>query len=265
MAAHRLLQDIALDNLRHLLSGTSATIKVSRVTGLYGGYIESGLALRVAFDEKDRKAVLAALAKFADNFNREQVHVRRKTAVEIGTEFDDGSYVTPVYKWTLKEPLSRKQIEKVIAESGLPGLTFGDDFIEAYYVGDPKDGTAISKFENAISRADQFIESYGGKIRRTAAQLWVYGDRRRGLGFERIRGDVPSGTGVANQTARRVETPIGRLTGTAPEVLIPSSSGLGSKPGDWASPSTRHGLNPFFIRARFETARVVAPRVGRKS
>ena len=83
--AHQLVQMIALDNLRHLLSGTSARIKADGVTGLYGGFVESGLSISVTFEDRDRPAVLAALVRFADNFNQEQVHVRRQTKDKPGT------------------------------------------------------------------------------------------------------------------------------------------------------------------------------------
>ncbi len=204
MLAHRLLQDLALDNLRHLLAGTSARVKADGVTGLYGGYVESGLSMTVSFADDDRSAVLAALAKFADNFNQEQIHVRRGIKAKVGTSFDDGSYVTHVFRFELERGLNRKQIDKVIADSGLPGLTFGDDFVEAYYVGDPSNEEAINQFRERALRARQSL----GKNVRTVdigpARLWTYGDRDRGLGFERVRGDVPAGTGVSNETAKRV-------------------------------------------------------------
>jgi len=169
--AHRLLQDIALDNLRHLLAGTSARVKADGVTGLYGGYLESGLSMSVSFADNDRPAVLAALAKFADNFNQEQVHVRRGVKAKAGTAFDDGSYVTPVYRWELKQALTRKQIEKVIAESGLFGLTFADDFVEAYYVGDPSNEAARQEFDQAIERADRLLGRAADGVGRSVARL----------------------------------------------------------------------------------------------
>lgn len=211
--AHQLLQDIALDNLRHLLSGTSARVKANGATGLYGGEIESSLALTVSFADEDRQAVLAALAKFADNFNQEQVHVRRGIKAKIGTAFADGSYATPVYRWDLREALPRRQIETVIKKSGLYGLTFGDDFVEAYYVGDPRDEQAVKQFYANASTADGLLGEAGGTLSRSVAQLWPYGYGEGAIGYERIRGDVPAGTGISSETAKRVAGYLNQIEG----------------------------------------------------
>jgi len=121
-----------------------------------------------------------------------------------GTVYDEDWFATPVYRWELSRPLTRKKLKSVIAESGLAGLTAGDDFIEAYYVGDPANEAGIAEFEDRIHRADRSLGSATQGIGRSVARLWAYGDSSRGLGFERVRGDVPAGTGVANKTAARV-------------------------------------------------------------
>jgi hypothetical protein len=202
--AHQLLQDIALDNLKHLLDGTSARIKADGATGLYGGYVETSLSMTVSFSDNDRAQVLAGLAKFAENFNQEQIHVRRGTKAKAGTAFADGSYATPVYRWDLKEALTRKQIEKVIEKSGLYGLTFGDDFVEAYYVGDPTDEQAIEQFYTNATTADGLLGKAGGQVSRSVAQLWPYGQGDGTIGYDRIRGDVSAGPATTSETARRV-------------------------------------------------------------
>lgn len=202
--AHALLQDIALDNLRHLLAGTSARVRADGATGLYGGAVESSLSATVSFADNDRAQVLAALAKFAENFNQEQVHVRRGTSKKAGHQFGDGSYATPVFRWNLKSALSRKQIEKVISDSGLYGLTFGDSFVEAYYVGDPKDAEAIEQFKRNIAAADQSVGSRAAGLDSSVAQLWPYGQGAGTIGYERIRGDISVGSGVRSETAKRV-------------------------------------------------------------
>jgi ribosomal protein S18 acetylase RimI-like enzyme len=202
--AHALLQDIAADSLRHLMAGTSAKLVVDRSTGLYGGASEPSLGMTVTFTDNDSNKVLAALAKFADNFNQEQVHVRKPTTAKLGTVFEDGSYATLSYRWDLKQALTAKQIQKVIDESGLYGLTFGDDFVEAYYVGDVNNDEQISAFKQAIERAAERLGKSSSGSEQSVARLWPYGHGEGTIGYERIRGDVAPGPSAASQTARRV-------------------------------------------------------------
>lgn len=201
--AHELLQNIALDNLRHLLAGTSARVKANGATGLYGGYVESSLSATVSFADNDRPQVLAALAKFADNFNQEQVHVRRDVKAKPGTQFADGSYATAVYRWELNKALTRKQIETIIEKSGLYGLTFGDGFIEAYYVGDFNE-EQFAAFERGIETAAGLVGKAAGSFGRSVERLWPYGQGAGTIGYDRIQGDVSAGSGVRSETAKRV-------------------------------------------------------------
>ena len=201
--AHKLLQDIALDNLQHLLAGTSAKIKAEGAVGLYGGYAETSLSMTVSFADNERAQVLAALAKFAENFNQEQVHVRSGTKEKVGAQFDDGSYATPSYRIDLKRALSQKEVQKIIDESGLFGLTFGDDFIEAYYVGDFNE-QGFANFEQGVETATRLVGTAAAKSGRTVTRLWPYGRGVGTIGFERIRGDVSAGPAVSSQTAKRV-------------------------------------------------------------
>lgn len=202
--AHQLLQDIALDSLRHLLGGTSAKIKADRATGLYGGGVEPSLGLSITFTDGDRKAVLAGLAKFGENFNQEQIHVRGGSKYKAGHDFGDGSYATPVIRWPLKKALDRKQIQKIIDKSGLYGLTFGDDFVEAYYVGDPADEEGRAGFDESIATADRLLGQAAEGARREVARLWAYGHGDSAIGYDRIRGDVAAGPATESDTARRV-------------------------------------------------------------
>lgn len=203
--AHALIQDIGVDNLKFLLAGTSSKIKVDRATGLYGGYAEPSLGIDINFQDSERGPVLAALAKFASNFNQEQIHVRQETSDEVGTVYEDGSYVTPTMRWELKEALPKKKIEEIIKKSGLFGLTFGGDFVEAYYVGDPGDGQAIENFRLAISKADKLVGSSSAKNLAGSARLWAYG-RGDGVtqGYAAIEGDVRAGAPGPSETAKRV-------------------------------------------------------------
>jgi hypothetical protein len=209
--AHQLLQDIAVDSLRHLLGGTSAKLKVERATGLYDGSVEPSLGVAITFADTDRKAVLAALAKFGENFNQEQIHVRGGTKFKAGHQFDDGSYATPVWRWGLDKALTRKQIQQIIDKSGLYGLTFGDDFVEAYYVGDPTNEEAINEFQDGAERVNISLGKNGSTARRETARLWAYGRGGGAIGYDRIRGDVAAGPATESDTARRVAEYLNRV------------------------------------------------------
>lgn len=202
--AHKLLQDIALDNLRHLLAGTSAKIKAEGATGLYGGYVETSLSMTVTFTDTDRSTVLAAIEKFAQNFNQEQVHVRKETKEKSIGVFDDGSYVTPSYRWELNKALTRKNIESIIKQSGLYGLTFGDDFVEAYYVGDVTNEQERGQFYASAEVADRLLGKAGARVSKSLTRLWPYGRGEGAIGYERIRGDVSAGQATSSKTAQRV-------------------------------------------------------------
>lgn len=192
--AHAQLQILAVDGLKDALKGVSASFQYDPVTGLYGGASEPSLAVTVSFKDKDRDVVLAALKQFADNFKQEQIHVRQATKDQIGTEYDDGSYVTPVYRWELNRALDRKEVQKVIDRSGLYGLTFGDGFVEAYYVGNPKDANSISQFQQGADRVRASIGQDGQGVTRRLARLWAYGDRGDGaIGWGRAGGDSAAG------------------------------------------------------------------------
>ncbi len=204
--AAALLQDIALDSLRHLVSGTRAKVIADRVTGLYGGAMEPSLGVTVTFGEFEKDAVLAALAKFADNFKQEQIHVRREVNAPIGTDFGDGSVAVPVYRWELNKAMTRSQIEKVIDESGLFGLTAGDGFLEAYFVAeDYHDDQAIADFYERIRRADASLGSRSTGLQERTARLWAYGHGFGATaGYDAIRGGIQTSSAVRSETAKRV-------------------------------------------------------------
>ncbi len=207
MQAARLLQDAAYDALKHLLAGTSAKIKRQNATGLYGGEVEPSLGVTLTFGDSDRAKVLAALARFADNFNQQQIHVRRATSAKAGTQYADGSYATPVYRFDLSKALDRRAVQRVIDKSGLYGLTFGDDFVEAYFVGDATNVDARREFADQIDRARGSLGGAVAGYQESVARLWPYGDSFAGeptIGYEAIRGDVSAGPVAALPTARRI-------------------------------------------------------------
>ncbi len=174
------LQWLASAGLKEALKGTSARVKFDLATGLYGGYAEPSLAAIVSFKPEDRQVVLEALKQFADNYKQEQVHVRQSTDAALGVKFQDGSYSTPTYRWDLSRALSKQEIQDVIDKSGLYGLTFGDDFVEAYYVGDVTNELARNDFDTAIQSADRLLGAANQGIRREVTRLWAYGDRGDG-------------------------------------------------------------------------------------
>ena len=55
----------------------------------------------MSFQERDRARALSSLAKFATNFNQEQVHVRgvKKPRTGVPYQYEDGSYNTEVVRW----------------------------------------------------------------------------------------------------------------------------------------------------------------------
>jgi hypothetical protein len=102
------------------------------------------------------------------------------------------------------QDLSNKEVQKVIDKSGLYGLSFGDGFIEAYFVGDVKNEPNRKNFDAAIQRADQYLGAGAGGAGRSVARLWPYGYGEGTIGYDRIRGDLPAGQATFSKTARRV-------------------------------------------------------------
>jgi hypothetical protein len=197
---------VAKDALNYLLGGTGAKVVATPVTGLFGGSVEPSLGVSVTFDESERGPVLAAIAKFAQNFNQFEMHARQSTKDAPGTVYDDGSYTVPVYTWQLVQPLDRAAIQRIIDDSGLYGLTFGDKFVEAYFVGDVKNESEINDFTSAANRATQSLGQSSSGLRIRSSRLWAYShDGHPGtVGYDRIAGDVSYGQAAFSQTARRI-------------------------------------------------------------
>lgn len=158
--------------------------------------------------------MLAALAKFADNFNQEHVqvhvhvHVREATTDDVGKTYEDGSFTTPSFRIELASPLSRERIDSTIEDSGLAGLTVNDQYLEFYYVGDPENGSAISEFEQQAERAIASVGSDAGAVDGKATRIWRYGEglteNDRTIGYEQIRGFIHTPKAGSSRTAKRV-------------------------------------------------------------
>ena len=106
--------------------------------GFYGGEAEPSLSLQIEMKNIDKPRTLAALARFADMFNQEQIHVREapaKNKKKVGYQYTDGSMNTSVVKYELNEQLTEQELTKIIDESGLVGFTVGEDgSLLAYYL-----------------------------------------------------------------------------------------------------------------------------------
>jgi hypothetical protein len=190
--AYAVLQNVAASTLKHLLSGTNARVTVSGVKGVYESDREPAIVAQVRFKESDTTAVLAALAKFADNFNQEQIHVRTKTAYKVGHDFGDGTYATPVYTVKLKNELTEQDIVDIVNNAGLKGFSVSANELTAYHVQGEENDTA--GYKEFLSKLEGIYESYGaddGRLQFQTQRLAVYG-RGYGarLGYADISGIV---------------------------------------------------------------------------
>jgi hypothetical protein len=73
--------------------------------------------------------------------------------------------------------------------SGLKGVTLTDDYLEAYYDGDPNDQAAQKAFEEAVARARKLLGSDASSYRRTIDRFRAYGS---GDGATHSYGDIES-------------------------------------------------------------------------
>lgn len=211
VSASLLLQEVAADALRTLTSRIdSVEINMTPAHGLFGGDVEPSLGLTMSFQGKDRDEALAALERFAQNFNQEQIHVRLDAdeGSRVGKVYDDGSYNTAVSEWTLAQPLSHAHIQQVIETSGLYGLTATDTTLTAYYVGDPTDAEAIKEFADSVKRATKSLGASSTGYSNARERLWTYG---HGEGARQTYGSIsgvvrPPKEDLPSVTAQRVAT-----------------------------------------------------------
>lgn len=208
-SASSALNGVAEDALRRLTEKIpSARVEYEDNQGLYYGDLEPSLGMSVTFEEQDRQSVLAALAKFADNFNQQQIHVRQETDMPIGHDFGDGSFSVPVRRFELTRPLTRQEVEDVVKKSGLVGLTSSETYLETYYVGDVNDQAAIANFTAALDRAGAALGQSNAGVGRATNRLWRYGQgfdaNDRPIPYSAIAGDVRTGEAGASPTAKRL-------------------------------------------------------------
>lgn len=221
--AATLLHYVARDMLTRLTSAIDG-VELSSVDsyGLYKGDKEPSLGVTVTVTNPDAiPELLAALAKFADNFNQQQVHVREDTDAEVGYEFGDGSFATPVYRVALNEPLSDTELNRIMTESGLVGLTANEQYLEFYYVGEvgsEKANEQINEFFNSAERAQQLLGTKSSGIRRKTQRLYIYGEFG-GIPYNQIASGLRTQSAAPESvTARRIaEDQVGRTIEPAPQ------------------------------------------------
>lgn len=208
-AASVLLNQVARNALTQLTSGIdSVRVEYDDNRGLYFGELEPSIGARVTFDEADRGGVLAALAKFADNYNQHQIHVRQETNMPVGHVFEDGSFATDVARFNLRRPMSREEVQKVITDSGLVGMTINTNYLEAYFAGNPENVSERDKFKASVAKAYQSLDGNVSTVDRSVSRLWRYGKPLyagdRPIGYSAISGLVRPRPAQGNETARLI-------------------------------------------------------------
>lgn len=260
-AAIETLNGIARDSLEHLLGGIDdVEVSYDSNFGVYMGEGEPSLGVSISFGEKNRPFVLAALARFAENFNQQEVHVRREVDdFEGRTDYGDGSYSTPVHHVVLnpKQELTIDEIKKIMETSGLKGLTVNKRYLEAYYVGDVEDAAAIAEWERQFAGV---VQSLTGRIKTdhsTVARLWVYGDTTGSIPYSSIQGDIrPSKTGAVKTVARVAGRRLGRKVVGSEQAkeITPEQDALQTKIGDYYEAAPDDDLDNENVRRAYEEA-----------
>jgi len=201
----------------------SAKVEYMQTYGLYGGNLEPSLSVLLDFAERDREVMVKVLARFAKNFNQEEMHVRGdptkivkgkkvvdKKPVE-GRQYEDGSYNTTAFTFDLENNLTRAELQDIVDKSGLFGFTVGDKTLTAYFVGDPNDKADQKEFRDSIKRAKALLGDNGRRIDRRVERFWSYRQGGGPLGFDTVAGDLhPTKEDVATPTAGRIAS---RLAG----------------------------------------------------
>jgi hypothetical protein len=190
--AYEVLQKVAESSLSYLLSGTNARVNVEYAKGVYLSDREPSISVQVSFNETESPQVLAALAKFAESYNQQQIHVRQPTIRKPGHEFADGSYATVVYQIPLKKELNNVRISEIIEQSGLAGFTVTPDTLTAYWVkGDDNAESSFDSFEKQIIQVNGLVAAKNSKPKQTVERLYVYGEGYGArIGYSQITGDV---------------------------------------------------------------------------
>ena len=218
--AYELLQKVAESSLQYLLKGSGAKVKIDYAKGVYLSDREPSISVSAAFDERNQRAVMGALAKFAENYNQQQIHVRVPTIRKVGYDFGDGSYATPVYEIPLRKKLNNAQISDIINQTGLQGFsvserqvvaqgkTVTENFLTAYWVA-PNDieqeFASFDSFEQAVRAAQALAGVEGSKPKQSVERLYVYGEGSGArISYEDIQSDLLSREGTDTVTPRLI-------------------------------------------------------------
>ena len=218
--AYELLQKVAESSLQYLLKGSGAKIKIDYAKGVYLSDREPSISVSAAFDERNQRAVMGALAKFAENYNQQQIHVRVPTIRKVGHDFGDGSYATPVYEIPLRKKLNNAQISDIINQTGLQGFsvserqvvaqgkTVTENFLTAYWVA-PNDieqeFASFDSFEQAVRAAQALAGVEGSKPKQSVERLYVYGEGSGArISYEDIQSDLLPREGTDTVTPRLI-------------------------------------------------------------
>lgn len=161
-------------------------------TGFFWGEREPSLKLVVTADAKDKAAFLAALAQFADNYNQSQVHTIEMPdeGSKEGDVYSDGSFNTPHVSVTFQTPLTDAQIDSLIAQSGLPGLTVTGKHADAYYAGDPNDAVKYNEFLRSARKLIALAQGSNGSASSGIRRLSIYGNGSGATSYAAIAGEV---------------------------------------------------------------------------
>lgn len=247
----QMLRNMARDSLTHLTKGIeSAEVVANDATGLYGGSVEPSLGVSLNFDTKNRGKILTVIKQFAQNFNQEQVHLRQPSDDPVGTSYDDGSFVTPVYEWEAKN-LTNKEINDIAQKSGLAGFTVANGKLKAYYAGNPHDLEAFQQFQTATIKASDFL---GGNAS-TIDRLWIYGRGQNAIPFEEIDGDIHSEKVGASVTAGRIASRLAKRS-VVPvqqaEKITPEQAALQTKISDEYEKLRLNALDDLKVRKAYD-------------
>ena len=206
--ATTLLQRVAESSLRFMLGGTKARFTVQDSTGVYMSDREPSISIQVAFDESENAPVLAALARFAESYNQQQIHVRQPTIQPLGHEFGDNSYATAVYEIPLNRELSNDEISAIIEDSGLKGFTVTAENLIAYWVQpteENQDADDFEIFKTRVTRVQALAGQPGGRPKQKVERLFVYGEGPGArIPYTAIRGDVRTKSEADLETPRLI-------------------------------------------------------------
>ena len=221
--AASVLQNVASDSMEYLLSGLDdARTTMENASGVFDGYAEPSLKVGVSYKAKDSEKILAIAARFAENFNQEQIIVRGgRTNSNKNHIYPDGSYNSVVHRFYLTRNLPHDRVQAVAKQVGLEGLTIVEEYaadeagnlkfsgyLETFYVGDPNNEEDKNSFNESASRLP---EKLGGDYdaqrgyQTGVERIQTYGNSPGDTPYSRIQNQLrPKTKDIASATAQRI-------------------------------------------------------------